>query len=244
MCGYDRVESVKALSQAQINKLTNAQLKEALGTLVSNDDNAVQPSNAVLLEEIRNLREEVTQLKYMKHEVERLSTRLEDAYKIINHQQKFLETLDTSNRRENIIVTGVAEEGNAMGVGDTAKLRAVFEAAGVDGCDTTAWEITRLGQPDERKKRPIRIKVKSQEEREKILDHAKNLKQAGASFSSVYINKDRHPAVRKEMKRLRDRQKEEKNKPENAGVNIKYDWKNRVLLRDEEIIDRYSPHYF
>ena len=39
----------------------------------------VQPSNAVLLEEIKNLREEVTQLKYMKHEVERLSTRLEDA---------------------------------------------------------------------------------------------------------------------------------------------------------------------
>ena len=57
MPGYDRVESVKALSQAQINKLTNAVLKEALGTLVSNDDNAVQPSNAVLLEKIRNLRE-------------------------------------------------------------------------------------------------------------------------------------------------------------------------------------------
>ena len=186
----------------------------------------------------------MTQLKHMKHEVERLSTRLEDAYKIINHQQKFLEVLDAGNRRENIIVTGVAEEDNAMGVGDAAKVRAVIEAAGVTDCDTTVWEVTRLGQPDGRKKRPIRLKVKNQEERKKILEHAKHLKDAGASFSSVYINKDLHPAVRKEMKRLRDREKEEKNKPENAGVNIKYDWKNRVLLRDEEVIDRYSPSFF
>lgn len=246
MPGYNRVEVVRALSQGQINKLTNAQLKEALGTLMNentNDDDA-QPSNAVLLEEIRNLRDEISQLKNMKHEVEQLTTKLEDAYKIINHQQKFLETLDARNRRENIILTGVEEKDNAMGAGDVAKVQSVLQAAGVTDCDPTTWEMMRLGQPDERKKRPIRIKVRSEAERDKILRQAKQLKGAGRLYSSIYINKDLHPAVRKELKRLRDREKEEKNKPENAGVNIMYDWRNRVLLRDGDVIDKYSPSFY
>ena len=45
------------------------------------------------------------------------------------------------------------------------------------------------------------------------------------------------------MTRLRNREKEEKEKPENAGVNIEYDWRNRVLLRDGEVIDRYFPNF-
>ncbi len=102
-------------------------------------------------------------MNHMKHKVEWLFTRLEDAYKIINHQQKFLVALDAGNRGENI-VTGVAEEENAMEVGDVAKVRAVIEAAGVTGCDTTAWKMERLGHPDMRKKRPIRLKMKNQEE--------------------------------------------------------------------------------
>ncbi|KAK4299838.1 hypothetical protein Pmani_027910 [Petrolisthes manimaculis] len=46
------------------------------------------------------------------------------------------------------------------------------------------------------------------------------------------------------MARLRQREREEKEKPENAGVSIRYDWKDRVLYRDEEIIDKYSTNFF
>lgn len=243
MPGYDRVENVRSLSQAQINKLNNAQLKEALGTLIS-VNNDEQPSNAVLLDEIRSLRDEVTQLRTVKHEVETLSVRLDDAYKIINNQQKFLETLDTYNRNKNLIIYGVCEEDNTMGVGDDVKVRAVLEAIDLTDMEPGDWEMMRLGQPNDQRKRPIRIALRNQNERDKILEKAKRLKDAGAIFTSVYIRKDLHPAVRKELARLREREKVEKNKAENAGANIVYDWKNRVLLRDGIVIDRYSPNFF
>ena len=63
-------------------------------------------------------------------------------------------------------------------------------------------------------------------------------------MSSVYVMKDVHPAVRKEMARLRQREKDEKEKPENVGVTIVFDWKKRVLLREGSIIDKFSPHFF
>lgn len=93
------------------------------------------------------------------------------------------------------------------------------------------------------RKSSIRITVKNQEERNKILKHAKHLKSAETLLSSVYINKGLQPAIRRKLKRLRDGEKEEKSKPENAGVNITSDWRNRVLLRDGDIIDRYSSSF-
>ena len=94
------------------------------------------------------------------------------------------------------------------------------------------------------RKRPILLVVENQERRNAILDKAKNLKGAGPPFSNIYIKKDIHPAVRKELGRLRRREKEERDKPENQGTNIKYDAKERVLLRDGVIIDRYTPNFF
>ncbi len=72
---------------------------------------------------------------------------------------------------------------------------------------------------------------------------AKNLKSIEGPMSSVYVRKDVHPSVRKEMAQLRQREKEEKEKPENVGVNIVYDWKRRVLLREGNVIDKFS-HFF
>ena len=70
------------------------------------------------------------------------------------------------------------------------------------------------------------------------------MKEKREPFNKIYIKKDVHPAVRKENNRLRSREKEEKDKPENVGINFDYDWKNRALLRDGVEIDRYSPQFF
>ena len=43
---------------------------------------------------------------------------------------------------------------------------------------------------------------------------------------------------------MRKREREKKEKAENVGVNISYDWKNRVLMRERVIIDRFMPHFF
>lgn len=83
---------------------------------------------------------------------------------------------------------------------------------------------------------PINITVDSQNQRDSILKVAKNLKNADGSPSRVYSKKDVHPAVRKEAARLRRKERREKEKSDNAGMNIVYDWKNRVLLREGVVI--------
>lgn len=104
------------------------------------------------------------------------------------------------------------------------------------------WIVKRLGQPDDRRKRPMHVKVESQDQRNKILQVAKNLKEKG-EFARVFIKKDIHPASRKELMRLRNREREEREKPDNQGVQIVYDWRNRVLVRDGVVIDRYFPNF-
>ena len=65
MPNLDNIEDVRNMSHAQINKLTNAQLKEALGTVLDAHTND-EPSNAILLQEIRNLSKEIEQMKGIK----------------------------------------------------------------------------------------------------------------------------------------------------------------------------------
>lgn len=89
--------------------------------------------------------------------------------------------------------------------------------------------------------RHLLIVVVDKKVRDIILTKARNLKSASHQLSKVYMKKDTHPAVRRECARLRKREREKKEKPKNAGVNITYDWKDRVLLKDGVIIDRFSP---
>ena len=76
------------------------------------------------------------------------------------------------------------------------------------------------------------------------MEKAKNLKGKPEPLSSIYVKKDIHPAVRKELGRLRKRERDEKERPENQGANILYDKERRVLVRDGLVIDRYAPSYF
>lgn len=203
-----------------------------------------QPTNAVLLEEIKRLGGEITQLKGLRDEVKRLSTRPDEAYKIIDHQQKFLETLDARERRRNIIITGLREGGDS---GDVDKVRTVLCAIGLQNdarVQPDSWEIKRLGRVSQGRTRPLLVALNDSGIQDKVLERAKDLKGAEGDLAAVYIKKDLHPAVRKEMARLREREKQEKSKPENVGTNIRYDWKNRVLVRDNEVIDRYAPSFF
>ena len=244
MANYECVDTVRALIPAEVNRLTAVQLKCALKTILANQQDTNGPTNAVLLEELQHIRQELATINEMKKEIGSLQLRLDDAYKIINQQNWFLESLDAKERVRNIVITGVKEEEDNLGRNDSGKVKSVLEAAGyTNPFNVNRWVIKRLGKPNDRRKRPIHIALESQDERNKILQVAKNLKDKGGDFARVYLKKDIHPASRKEMMRLKNREREEKQKTDNQGVDIRYDWHNRVLLRDGVVIDRYFPNF-
>ena len=240
---YNDVTTVRSLTPGDIEKWKNAQLKQALSTLIK-DTRSEEPLNSALLDELRSVKQAIAEVATLKQEVTRLSEKLDNAHKVIHQQQLFLESLDGRDRRHNLIATGVAEDADELGNGDIEKISNIMEAAECGEEDRSRWSMKRLGQRDDRSKRLILITVNDQNQRDSILRKAKNLKNAQQPASTVYIKKDVHPAMRKETARLRKREREEKEKVENVDVNITYDWKNRVLTRDGVIIDRFMTHFF
>ena len=158
------------------------------------------------------------QLKTVRSEVNHLSTRLDQVYGIINNQQKFLEALDARERRRNLILYGLQEENNTLGLNDIERVQTVLKAISLtDGFDPRSWEMRRLVNSDNRKKGPLWIAVDNQGVRNVILEKAKKLKETEENLSTVYIKKDLHPAVRREMARLREHKKRKKKKSEIVG---------------------------
>ena len=151
MAKYENADLVMNLAASQITKMTNPQLKAALKTLL-NAKRQEEPANSILLEEIKYLREEIREIKQIKKEVELLTTRLDDAYTIIHGQQLFLESMDSRERRQNIVILGVKEEADVMGTSDDEKVKTILNTAGyTENVDMTEWgdEATRQGERGE-----------------------------------------------------------------------------------------------
>ncbi len=164
---------------------------------------------------------------------------------MIHQQQRFLESLDAKERQRSLIITSLPEDRDDLGATDDEKVMNGMNALNpTEAVDRTGWIVRRLAQQNERKMTPIHVTVGDQNQRDRILHAAKNLQNAGAQMSRVYIKKDVHLAIRRETARLQKREREERQKAENAGVNITYDWKNRVLPRDGVIIDSFTPRVF
>ena len=149
-----------------MSKMTNLQLKKALSTLL-NAESGEQASNNILLDEILGLRKQVDELGNLKQklwnvkqEVNCLSTRLDEAFKVIAQQQLFLEVMDGKERRRNMLIFVLTEEAGVIGDSDIDKVENVIRATGYkEAFDPSSWE--RLGKsPDDQvvaKIRPILI---------------------------------------------------------------------------------------
>ena len=80
--------------------------------------------------------------------------------------------------------------------------------------------------------------------RKRILQNTSKLKHAGNTFQRIYVKKDIHPAVRKELNRMHLAEREEERKPENQGREVKYDPATRCLTVDGMVVDRFKPTFF
>ena len=154
---------------------------------------------------------------------------------VITHQERFLERLDARDREKNFVITGLPEETEFGGAStDLGKCKKVCEIIGAN----VEMDVVRIGKAVPGRHRPILGRVKNRETRDAVLTNTKVLKEAGPLYKNIYVKKDVYPAVRREWKRLNDAEITEKNKPANQGCNVYLDFKKRVLLRDDVIIDR------
>ena len=153
MANFDDIGAVCALGATEVTKMTNPQLKKALSTLL-NAESGEQASNNILLDEIRGLRKQVDELGNLKQELQNvkqevncLSNRLDEAFKVITQQQLFLETMDGKERRRNMLIFGLIEEAGVIGDSDIDKVGNVIRATGYkEAFDPSSWEIKRLGK--------------------------------------------------------------------------------------------------
>ena len=162
---------------------------------------------------------------------------------MIMHQQNFLEGIDARERQRNAVVLGLPEDADDVGANDQDKLKAVLDAI---ECSTSITDVNckRLGQANSNKKRPLLITFSSKVSRDEVLQKAKHLKsQHSETLKKVFIKKDVHPMWRKEYERLRKVVREEKARSENAGAEILYDSRRRVVTRDGLVIDRFQPGF-
>ena len=246
---YADAEYVRKLPAAELNKLTNAQLKLAIASLLG--DNNAEPTNGDLMNQLQEIKEEIKGLRPLREEVDQLKEEnrqireeLRQVFEILHQQQLFTESVERRDRQKHLIVTGLSEDADDLGDSDQAKLGSVLRAAGCN-VDVSGCDLQRLGQPDPaRRRRPIKVTLQSARDRDSIVTCGKSLKGKGDSFKKVFLKKDTHPVVRKETNRLKNREFEESKDAANEGAEIRYDWQNRVLFRDGVIIDRFVPRFF
>ena len=124
----------------------------------------------------------------------------------------------------------------------------VIKKTGIEG-NVNFVKVSRLGKkPNDASYRPraIKVVVSNTTERKRILEHTRNLKRAGDTFSKIYVKKDIHPLVRKELNQIHavHVEREEQNKPENQGRNVEYNNNTHCVTVDGVIVDRFKPSFF
>ena len=125
---------------------------------------------------------------------------------------------------------------------DQEKVRSILRVMAQDGI--TLKEIERLGNPSSNRNRILLVSTESKAVRDQVIRSTSTLKTAGRGYEKVFVKKDIHPLIRKEFNRLKDVERREKEKPENQGLNIRYDGTRREVIVDGKVVDHFRPMFF
>ena len=246
---------VKRMSPAEVKKLNKDQLQFALRTLMgeSSEDTAAGPAVIQMTRietKIDNLLEKWSKEKEeLRNEIKGLRKEKEKISETLAQHQKMLEMLEADRRASNVIMTGVSEEQIGDADTDTKKVQLILTTIGQPGVQVK--NVERLGKPtqDQRQstggnsrpyRRPLKVVLKDPGARKDVLECARKLKDSDDQLKTVYIKKDVHPLVRKELNRLRDVTKTEKERPENQGKNVRYDFKERKVYVGDVVVDSFQ----
>lgn len=173
--------------------------------------------------------------------IKKLQDEQQQLRSVVSKQQIFIEQLDRANRENNLIITGVPEnivlcDGPRTADNDEDKCKLLF--ALIDS-QPQVQDMCRLGRPEPNTSRPLKVTLRKNSDRTDIISKSSGLAAKAAPFNHIRFKKDTHPSVRREWARLHECMRKEKDKPTNAGCEIKLDYENRQLLRDGTVIDTF-----
>lgn len=242
------MSELKKMQRTQLGRLTKEDLIDSImATPQSSEGGMEEVTNrlGVLITEVTELRKAITARdSEINKKFDQMQQQIDKQAYIIEKQQRFLEAVDRKERENNLVITGVPDEGESLEGSTTeeSKLEKIWTKLGAD------YQVKghrRLGsQGSDNRRRPVLVTLESKACRDQVLERASQLKQVGGEFQKIYVKKDIHPSIRKEWKRLRDAEKREKERPENAGCVIRLDTRERKLYRDGEVIDSWSQQGF
>lgn len=149
-----------------------------------------------------------------------------------------LELLEKKMRQRNVIITNLVE--NTEPVSDRMELKNLGKFLNID-LDSSVVSYRRLGKKHDDQPRPLLLELKSETCKFEFFTKAKDLRKE-AKYSKIFIGPDLTPWEQKESKRLRDRLKNEKTKPEHANKNIFI--KSNKLFINDTVVDKIQPKDF
>ena len=159
---------------------------------------------------------------------------------VIGVQQMFIERLEQSRRKNNLIFSGVPEsplivDQDEVLDDDREKIAHICQLVDPD-IDESDITVERLGSKTYGKPRIIKATFTNQKHRNEILRNQKIIRNSSVDrLKYIYINKDSSFIMRKEEKRLRDHMKEAKSmNPSNDKIYIK----SGKLMRNNCVIDQ------
>ena len=256
------VSDIKQMNKDQLKKHLkdiirdlNEEKSNPTPNILENEDSAtIMKLLTSILDEVNNLCQEKIQFK---KRIEYLENQTKTLSEAVFQHQRFLEANDSAKRSCNLIITGVPEDDDhvAEAVDENPAERAVSEKDKVSLIlkkveqkeSVNIVEVTRLGKKqggNNSRPRPLKVVTNNPQERKLVLDSTIKLKHAGQSFSKIFVKKDLHPIVCRELNRLRAVIREEKNKHENAGKSVVYDRETRCLKVDGIVVDRFKMFFF
>ena len=250
-------QDIRRMSPAEVRKLSKEQLIFALRTLI--EEPAKETEEGPHTVQIARIEMKFDNMfskwdkerDAMQAEIRSLRRDGEKMAETIAHHQKMLEIQESDKRAANLIITGLPEDRMGEATTDNEKVKKVMSTMGLEevkvtsverlGARRPAGDAAAGGRPNQR---PVKVVLANSSERQRVLENTKKLKDAGDTMKKVYVKKDVHPLVRKELGRLREVEKREKDKPENQGRNVRYDFKERKVYVDNVVVDSYQGSFF
>ena len=119
-----------------------------------------------------------------------------------------IEESEKQRRSNNLIIHGAEEIGDTQDdikKGDAGYIKEIFAKIGVEA---TPVSIARLGEPKDTKKRPIKIVMKSQEDKDKVMSSLGRLKGTERYFGKISVKDDYTTNEREQIRMLTEEAKQ------------------------------------